>query len=83
MDDPVEHYVTAMSQFLNDYNKSKEAGNTLLSQEKVLIMIEYLKGDKKAGEFYIKVLHNHDDTLKYVWVQNQLQSYRAQQATQS
>ena len=81
-DDPVDCYVTAMSQFLDDYNKSKEAGDIWLSQEEVLMMIEYLKGDKKAGEFYIKVLHNQDNNLKHVWVQNQLQSYRVWQATQ-
>ena len=83
MDDPVDCYVAAMLQFLDDYNKSKEAGNTWLSQEEVLMMIKYLKGDKEAGEFYIKVLYNQDNNLKHVWVQNQLQSYRAQQATQS
>ena len=83
MDDPVDCFVAATSQFLDDYNKSKEAGNAWLSQEEVLMMIKYLKGDKKAGEFYIKVLCNQDDNLKCVWVQKQLQSYRAQQATQS
>ena len=83
MDDPVDCFVAATSQFLDDYNKSKEAGNAWLSQEEVLMMIEYLKGDKKAGEFYIKVLCNQDDDLKHVWVQKQLQSYRVQQATQS
>ena len=72
-DDPVDCYVAAMLQFLNDYNKSKEAGNAWLSQEEVLMMIKYLKGDEKAGEFYIKGLHNQDDNLKCVWVQNQHQ----------
>ena len=63
MDDPVKNYVAATLQFLDDYNKSKEADDAWLSQEEVLMMIEYLEGDEKAGEFYIKVLHNQDINL--------------------